>query len=152
MKRFLYLFCILTVVSACKEVFEAPPLALLQGTLLNSSTQKTITSKITVLGIGRDSLWEKETSLKEIMLPLSAHDTTNYLISFDSQIDTITFFHETIKKYASMETGFYYQYKLRSIKYTHHRIDSIQITDSLVTEIWHENIKLYIHPLSAGGN
>lgn len=152
MKRFLYLIFILIIVSACKEVFEMPPQSLLKATFLNSSTKKAISPIVTVWGIGLDSLWVKDSLLQEIILPLSTNDTTNYLISFDSRIDTITFFHETTQKYASMESGFYYEYKLRSIDYTHNQIDSIQITDSLITKKWHENIKLYIRPLPVGGN
>lgn len=129
-----------------------PPQAFLKASFVNSSTNKAITSKVSVLGIGLDSLWISETSTNEIMLPLSTNDKTNFLISFDALNDTVTFFHETTQKYASMETGFYYDYKLRSIHYTHNRIDSIKIIDSLVTNIWHENIKLYIRPLSAGSN
>lgn len=152
MKRFFYLMCILTVVAACKEVFETPPQALLKASLVNSSTKDALTSNVTVLGIGLDSLWVYNTGMKEIMLPLSANDTTSYLVSFDSKIDTITFIHETDQKYISMESGFYFEFKLRSIDYSHNRIDSIQITDSLVTKKWHENIKLYIRPLPVGGN
>ena len=151
MKRFLYLICILIVGFACKEVFEVPPQALLQASFLNSSTKKALTSKVAVQGIGRDSLWVYD-SLKEIVLPLSTNDTTSYIISLDSIIDQITFIHSTTQKYASMETGFYYEYKLQSIDYSHNRIDSIQITDSLITKDWHENIKLYIRPLPAGAN
>ena len=47
---------------------------------------------------------------------------------------------------------FYYEYKLRNIDFSQNRIDSILITDSLVTKTWHENIKLYIRPLPSGSN
>ena len=152
MKQFLYLILILMIVSACKEVFVEPPQALLQVKFLNSSTKLAITSKVTVLGIGRDSLWVDNTSIDEIMLPLSANDTTSFRISFDSQIDTISFIHETTQKYAAKESGFYYEFKLHAIDYTHNRIDSIQIIDSLVIQKWHENIKLYIRPLPVVSN
>jgi hypothetical protein len=41
---------------------------------------------------------------------------------------------------------------LKSINYTNNRIDSISITDSLVTKKWNENIKLYLSPLATGNN
>lgn len=152
MKRFLYLIFILITITACKEVYEAPPQALLKATLLNSSTENAMTSDVIVLGLGMDSIWLAEKAIKEIKLPLSSNDTTTFIISLDSKIDTITFIHETTQKYASMETGFYYEFKLKAIKSTQNRIDSIQISDSLVTQNWHENIKLYIRTLSAGSN
>lgn len=152
MKRLLYLACILMAVTACKEVFETPPMAFLQASLLNASTNQEIKSNVTALGVGRDSLWIIEPSISEILLPLSPNDTTSYIISFDAIIDTITFIHETTQKYASIESGFYFEYKLNSIDFTNNRIDSVQIIDSLVTKKWHENIKLYIRPLPADSN
>jgi hypothetical protein len=140
----------LLVATACKEVFEKPPQSLLEAYLFDSSTKNALTSIVTVQGLGLDSLWADKTSMTKITLPLSPNDTTSYLITFDSTTDTITFLHETYQKYLSMETGFYFEYKLRSIEYSHNRIDSVQIIDSLVTTKWHENIKLYIHPLPAG--
>jgi len=152
MKRFLYLIIFLIVVTACKEVFEVPPQAFLQVTFLNSDTKAAISPKVTVWGIGLENLWVKDSVLKEILLPLSVNDTTSYQISFDSKKDTITFIHETIQKYASMESGFYFEYKLQSIDYTNNQIDSILITDSLVTKKWNENIKLYLTPFTTDGN
>ena len=152
MKRIVYLVFLLIAAIACKEVFEAPPQALVEATLLNSTTDATITSVVSVQGVGLDSLFYKETSLSEVILPLSNEDTTSFLISFDSQTDTVRFIHKATLNYASMETGFYNEYKLLDVDFSHNRIDSIQITDSLVTKTWHENIKLYIRPLSSGSN
>ncbi|MBL7972992.1 MAG: hypothetical protein JNL03_15850 [Prolixibacteraceae bacterium] len=152
MKRIIYLIGILIAVTACKEVFEKPPQALLQASFLNSSTKKMLELKVAAIGMGQDSLWISETSLQKILLPLSAKDTTSFIFSFDSKIDTITFFHKTKPTYDSMDTGFYFEFKLDSIDFTQNRIDSIQISDSLVTQNWHENIKLYIRPLPAGSN
>lgn len=148
MKRIIYLIIFLIAAIACKEVFVAPPQALLQATLLNSNstTGATITSTVTISGIGIENALYNDTTLTELLLPLSPNDTTSFVISFDSTIDTVTFVHETSMKYASMESGFYYEYKLRNIDFSIHKIDSILITDSLVTKTWHENIKLYIHP------
>jgi len=152
MKRIFYLIFILIVAMACKEVFEAPPQSLLKATLLNSTTNKADTSIVTIRGIGVDSILYKDSTLTGFLLPLSANDTTIFLMSFDSKIDTITFIHETSMEYVSMESGFYNEYKLHNIDFTKNRIDSILITDSLVTKTWHENIKLYLRPLPSGSN
>jgi hypothetical protein len=152
MKRFFYLIIPLIMTLACKEVFEDPPQSMLQATIFNSVTKKSMSSTVSVLGYGLDSLWIYQTELTSFLLPLMQRDTTVFLISFDSYIDTLTFFHETTQKYASMETGFYFDYKLDSIDFTNTRIDSVQITDSLITTKWNENIKLYIRPLPDSGN
>jgi hypothetical protein len=153
MKRVVFLILFLIVAVACKEVFEAPPQALLKATLLNTTTDGTISSTISVRGIGFETYLFKDSALSVLNLPLSAaNNKSSFLITFDSISDTITFTHETSMKYASMETGFYNEYKLKSINFTKNRIDSIQIKDSLVTKTWHENIKLYLRPLPSGSN
>ena len=152
MKRVVYLIFFLIAAVACKEVFEAPPQALLKATLLNSSTKKSLSSVVTARGIGLDSLLYKDSTLTVLILPMSPNNKSSFLVSFDSISDTITFTHKDSLEYASMETGFYNEYKLQSINFTKNRIDSIQITDSLVTKTWHENIKLYLRPLPAGSN
>ncbi len=152
MKCFLYMVFFLIASSSCKEVFEDPPQSLVEASFLNSETLKAVSSNISVWGNGVETAWVKDTVLQGIILPLSPNDTTKYMISFDSQNDTVTFIHETILKYDSMETGFYYEFKIRSIESTHNRIDFIEIIDSLVTKNWHENIQLYLRPLPAGSN
>lgn len=152
MKRFVYLIFVLIIVNACKEVYEIPPQAFVQASFLNSSTKAAISQKVTAWGSGQEYLWVKDSLLQKILLPLSSNDTTSFVISFDSKIDTITFIHQTMQKFDSMESGFYFEYKLQSIDYTNNQIDSILISDSLVTKKWNENIKLYLTPSTAGGN
>lgn len=152
MKRFIYPILILLGIIGCKEVFEAPPQALLLATYYNSTTNIAMSPTITVQGVGRDSLLYDEEVMPKMLFPLTLHDTTRYIIWLDSKADSITFVHETTQKYASVETGFYYEYKLLSVAFTHSRIDSIKIIDSLVTTQWNENIKLYIQPLPVIGN
>ena len=152
MKRFVYLIFVLILVNACKEVYDIPPQAFVQASFLNSSTNAVVSQKVTVWGSGQEYLWIKDTLLQKILLPLSSNDTTSFLISFDSKIDTITFIHQTMQKFGSMESGFYFEYKLQSIDYTNNQIDSILITDSLVTKKWNENIKLYLTPFTTDGN
>ena len=152
MKRVVYLLLILITAAACKEVFEAPPQALLKATLLNSNAGGTVSPIVSIRGIGIETYLFKDTALSVLNLPLSANTKSSFLVSFDSVTDTIDFTYETSMKYASIETGFYNEYKLQSIDFTKNRIDSILITDSLVTKTWHENIKLYLRPLSSGSN
>jgi len=152
MKRFINLILVLILLNACKEVYEIPPQAFLQASLLNSSTNAAVSQNVTVWGSGQEYLWIKDTLLQKILLPLSSNDTTSFVISIDSKIDTITFIHQTMQKFDSMESGFYFEYKLQSIDFTTNQIDSILITDSLVTKKWNENIKLYLTPFTTGGN
>ena len=146
MKQVIYLIILLITATACKEVYEAPPQSLLRATILDSTTGGTTTPTVSVCGIGIEPYLLIDTTLSVLNLPLSANNESGFLITFDSISDTITFTHDTSMKYASMESGFYNEYKLHHIDFSKHRIDSILITDSLVTKTLHENIKLYIHP------
>jgi len=143
----------LIVATACKEVFVAPPQALLKVSFLNSVTKIAIKPVITLQGLDRDSfLYKNNNSIDNALFPLKPNKdttTTNYIIWIDAEADSITFIHTSTLRTASVETGFYYDYELLSVKYTHHRIDSLKITDSLVTTKWNENIKLYIRPLQS---
>jgi hypothetical protein len=152
MKRIVFLIIILIVAIACKEVFEVPPEAFLKAELLDSTTEESDTSTVTISGIGIDNTLYKDSALTEILFPLSAEDTSKFLVSFDSVEDTITFIYETTLVYASMETGFYNEYTLHSITFSTNRIDSIAISDTLVTKAWNENITIYLRPLSSGSN
>ena len=152
MKRFIYSILFLLGITGCKEIFEAPPQAFLLAKFYNSTTDKEMSPTITVQGVGRDSLLVDEVISNNMLFPLTLKDTTRYIIWLDSTADSITFVHEAIQKLASLETGFYYEFKLLSVSFTNNRIDSLTIIDSLVTTKWNENIKLYIQPLPAGGN
>ena len=152
MKRFIVPVLILLGIMGCKEVFEAPPQAILLASFYNSTTKAAMSPTVTVQGVGLDSLWVDEEPTFNVLLPLTIADTTRYIIWLDSKADSITLIHQTTQKYASVETGFYYEYKLLSVAFTQSRIDSIIIVDSLVTTQWNENIKLYIQPLPVSGN
>jgi hypothetical protein len=144
MKRLIYAFTLVLGMMGCKEVFEAPPQALLLGTFYNSVTNQPMSPVVTLLGVGQESLVVDELTSNNVLFPLTITDTTRFIIWLDSTADSITFVHQSIQKLASVEKGFYYEYKLRSVAFTQNRIDSVRIVDSLVTTKWNENIKLYI--------
>lgn len=152
MKRLLYLIGFLLLGMACKEVYEVPPQSLLLTSFYNSSDNKEIKPLTRVQGVGAEFPLFGDTAIRSMLLPLTNKDTTRYIVWMDSTPDSLILVHKTTQKYASMETGFYYEYKLLSVRFTQNRIDSIRISDSLVTKKWNENIKLYIHPLPAGNN
>jgi hypothetical protein len=146
MKRILFLIIVLYAFYACEEVYEDPPQALVEAMFIDTKTNQPIYSMVSVKGIGQETNWVNDTLVKGMILPLSPDTITRFSISFDSKTDTLTFTHDTFKQYDSMETGFYYDFKIKSVSSTNHRIDLIVITDSLVTKIWHENIKIYLRP------
>lgn len=151
MRRLIILTVLIVSLFSCKEVYEAPPKSLVQITLLNSETEKPITSKISVWGLGLEKLWLYDTSLNTFMLQLSMEETSKFIITFDNYVDTLTINAKIKPRYESIETGFYNDFKIKSIKHSKYRIKYFIVTDSLITKEWHENIKLYISPLPTGG-
>ena len=151
MKRFIVPILMLIIIMGCKEVFVAPPQSLLLATFYNSTTKLAMSPLVRVQGVGLDYPLFNDTATNNVLFPLTNKDTTRFILWLDSKSDSLTFTHKTTKKYASVEMGFYYEYKLLSVRYTRNRIDTVIIKDSLVTTKWHENIKLYLHPLAAGG-
>jgi hypothetical protein len=152
MKRFILLISLLTLLGACKEIFDPPPFSMVQANIFNSSTGIQVAPLVSVNVLDFRPYLYKDSLVNSLYLPLSAIDSSIFLVSFDGIADTIIFKHQTILNYASMESGFYYTYHINSIKHTNHRIDSISISDSTVTDTWNENIKVNIRPLSAGNN
>ena len=152
MKRFVYLIGFLILAMACKETFEAPPQSLLVASIFNSTTDKAMSPVTTAQGVDNSLFLFGDTAVSKILFPLTFKDTTRYIVWLDATSDSLTFVHQAFKKYDSVETGFYYEYRLLSVRFTQNRIDSVKITDSLVTKNWNENIKLYVHPLPSGSN
>lgn len=152
MKRLIYLIGFLILAAACKEVYEEPPQSFLWASFYRSDTNKPISPVTTVQGVGVDYNWFGDTAVSNLLLPLTNKDTSQFIVWLDGTSDSLTFIHQDTLKYLSMESGFYYEYKLLSVRFSQNRIDSVRIIDSLVTKNWHENIKLYIRPLPAGGN
>jgi hypothetical protein len=152
MKKAFYIFFLAFVAIACDESFDAPPKALLEVKLVNVDTLDTSSPLISVYGVGLDSLWIDSVSTNTFRLQLGTGLSSSFVLLLDSIADTLTVYHENELIFESAESGFYYQYKIQDIEHTSHRVDDYEVTDSLVTKNWHENIQLYINPLPADGN
>jgi hypothetical protein len=140
------------VATSCKEDFDLPPESKLKASLYNSGTGTETEMVVSLNPVGLDSLFYNKQKVKSFIVPLSTGTSTTFAVSLDGVYDTITFVHQPAIQYISMESGFFFEYKLESVSSSNHRIASIQITDSLVTNILHENIKIYALPLPSGSN
>lgn len=58
--------------------------------------------------------------------------------------DTITFVYDSEPYFASEECGAVYYYKIKQCSTTKHLIDSVVITDSIITNVDLERIKIYM--------
>ncbi|MEL7585930.1 MAG: DUF6452 family protein [Prolixibacteraceae bacterium] len=149
MKNFLSAILLFLAFVACEETFDSPPRAELVAQVRFSSGAANDNPKITVYGVGKDSIWINQMQTNEFNLPLSPDKSSSFVVMFDSIPDTMTVFHENTINYESVESGFYYEYRIENIIHTYHRIDSTVVLDSAITQSWNENITIYITDLPA---
>lgn len=64
--------------------------------------------------------------------------------------DTVTFIYDTEPYFASSECGAMYRYRIRHTRHTRHLVDSLAITDSLITNIERERIQLFFRTADPG--
>ena len=101
-------------------------------------------------------LYSSGQALNIVYLPFrnSANETsyvfhyTQQDISGDEYNDTLTFGYESLPYFASEECGAMYRYDIKRLDYTRHLIDSVVITDSLITNTDVERIKIYFRTSS----
>lgn len=85
------------------------------------------------------------------------HDNTSFFIRYVSKelnfpwlVDTIAFSYTSIPMFVSEECGAMYQYRVENMRYTRHIIDSVALTDSLITNLDIERIKIFFRTQQPG--
>lgn len=90
-------------------------------------------------------------TVSKIYLPMrSTEDVTTWIfayrwkaLDYPALNDTITFQYSTTPYFASEECGVIYKYRITALSHTSHLIDSVGISDSLITNTDIERIKIY---------
>ncbi len=135
----------------CTENRNSIPLA----GFYSYSTHAPITvDSVAIGGVGApaDSLLVRpSTKGSQVYLPLrSSADVTKFYIRYKQKAldypelyDTLTFTYTSVPYFASEDCGAMYHYRITRLEYTTHLIDSVGMTDSLVTNLERENIKIF---------
>lgn len=137
--------------SGCLDNGSALPLA---GFYSSATAEPISVDSVEIAGVGApgDSVLEKaRPALSKVYLPMnpSATATRWALIYRQKQLqalgitDTIAFDYEAIPYFASEECGAMYIYRITGVRHTANLIDSITLTDSLVTNVETERIKIF---------
>ncbi len=139
--------------AGCTENQNSLPLA---GFYSMSTKRQVSLSDLSVMGVGApgDSLlYESGRMLSQIYLPFrSTKDVTTYRFIYTSTstpdrpepvTDELTFTYESHPWFASEQCGAMYRYHIKSLSYTRNFIDSVGITDSLITNLDIEKIHIY---------
>ncbi len=110
-------------------------------------------TKLSVGGIGApdDSLLLKNSTASSVYLPFrsEAGKSSFYFLYGEEAlaqydiVDTITFFYDSQPYFASEECGAMFRYRITGVKHTNWVIDSVGISDSLVTNVPLETIGIY---------
>lgn len=157
MLRLLFpLLCLLLLAAGCNSVGctdnqNSIPLA---GFYSMSTGQSIRPDSIAIHGVGApgDSLLLNPTSPSaQVYLPLrSTRTETSFCIRYCQRAldfvelnDTITFAYTSIPFFASEECGAMYHYRITRLTHTSHLIDSVGLSDSLVTNVERETVQIY---------
>ena len=160
MKTFFHIIviavCSWIVVSACSNVGctenqNSVPLA---GFYSMSTKQSIMPDSIAVGGVDapNDSLLlGPGTRASQVYLPFrSTRPSTEFYIQYKQKsldypwlVDTLKFDYTATPYFASEDCGAMYHYLITSFTYTRHLIDSVAVTDSLITNIDIESIQIF---------
>ncbi len=159
----------LTIITACAAACLLPALtascntqgctenhsAIPRANFCNSTDGNGITlDSVQISGVGApdDSvLYKAGDRLSSVYLPMRATQTaTSWCLSYKWKYlddpalnDTLTFGYQALPFLAGDECGAMYRYRITHVGHTTHLIDSIGITDSLVTNIDIATINIY---------
>lgn len=162
MKRLPVIFCILALagllVPGC-EVENCPPNALsyLHFSLVDQNGRTFNTSDtITIVGqttssdtLVSDTLINQEAAASSFSLPLSYDAYTQFVFIYHALDvgyvgrDTIRIDHWNIPYFTNLDCGSMMFYEITGTAHTHHRLDSITITNPNIDNNEKENIRIY---------
>ncbi len=137
----------------CLDNGSAIPLA---GFYSSSTGDKISLNSLQIIGFETDSiLMSAGASASEVYLPMrSTQESTTWILKYTQEDlanvrDIITFDYESIPYFASEECGAMYYYRITDLKYTTKLIDSVTMTEKLITNADIETIKIYFRTSSA---
>lgn len=137
--------------TGCLDNQNSLPLA---GFYAYPSGRQLSISTVEIGGVGapNDSLLcTSGTAISQIYLPFRSDRTSTsfYIVYTDSALvahnvcDTMTYVYDSYPYLASEDCGAMYRYRITSVSYTRNVVDSIAVTDSLITNAEAERIRIY---------
>ena len=119
----------------------------------DSAHNEITVDSISVGGVGApgDSLLLNNSAASSVYLPFRANRaSTSFFIHYNQEAisdarlnDTLTFTYDSSPYFASEECGAMFRYTIKDCIYTNHLIESVEITDPLITNQDIERIRIY---------
>lgn len=105
---------------------------------------------------GDSLLHSTGTAISEVYLPFrSSKNFTSFYFHYTQQSisseefnDTVSFTYSSEPYFASEECGAMYRFRIDKVEYTTHIIDSVAVTDSLITNVDLQRIKIFMRTTS----
>lgn len=101
-------------------------------------------------------LINKEAGASSFKVPLSYNDQTRFIFSYRSLkrkfagTDTVTVHHRNTPYFTNLDCGSMMFYEITEVKATHHRMDSLLITNPSIDNYEKENFKIYFTVAATG--
>lgn len=115
-------------------------------TELGTFKQQNYSPKLTISGLGIDSLLYKEQTLGNFNLPLKKTETTSkFVLKTELGTDTLTIEHTNHEELESLECGCKITHTITSATTTTHVIDSVSIKFPNVTKVGEQNLNIFYH-------
>lgn len=106
-------------------------------------------SGLAIGGVGapNDSLLcEPSETASEVYLPFRPNDgTTSFAFTSGAITDIVTFTYETTPYFASADCGAVWLFRIKGVKWTGALIDSVAVTDSLITNVDIQQLKIFFN-------
>ena len=130
---------------ACNDNQQALPLA---GFYSSSTDESVNVSGLQVQGENNDSLLlQSATTTSSVYLPFKPDaDVTAFVFTMGQEEEIVTFHYSRRPKFVSAECGVSYVFTIKEVTHTGTLIDSVAVTDSIVTNEELERIKIYFTP------
>jgi len=144
--------------SGCQDNGSAIPLA----AFCSSATGAPVTlDSLAIYGLGApadSAVALPGPAIGSVYLPMRASaQSTEWKIEYryreldtPALYDTVTLGYESIPYFASADCGAMYAYRLRSVRHTTHLIDSITVTDSLITNVDRTSMQIFFRIATEG--
>lgn len=132
--------------NGCLDNGSAIPMA----KFYNAQGAEATIATLTAYGIGApgDSVLTNNESVSQLYLPLRVNVTaTQFVLDYNTDgvdNDTLTFNYVPIRYFASKDCGAMYRFRVETYSFTRHAVDSVAITDSLITNVDKEYIKIFM--------
>lgn len=114
-----------------------------------ATEQKVSVSRMPVYGIGApndSSLLDTVRNSSQVYLPLRGSLTsTAFVFDGGTVKDTLTINYESYPYYDGEDCGAMWRYLIHGVVYTRNFIDSVLVTDPLITNIERERLMIFLH-------